>query len=80
MNVIGTADRLTALCADVFERLGSVPEEARRVAVSLVDANLAGHDSHGVNRAAVHRMGPLGRYLTQPEPQTGGRYAGPCCC
>jgi hydroxycarboxylate dehydrogenase B len=54
MNVIGTADRLTALCADVFVRLGSVPEEARRVAVSLVDANLAGHDSHGVNRVPLY--------------------------
>jgi uncharacterized oxidoreductase len=41
---------LTALCADVFERLGSRPQEARRVAASLVGANLTGHDSHGVIR------------------------------
>ena len=54
MNVIGTADRLRALCADVFERLGSVPEEARRVAVSLVDANLAGHDSRSVNQVPLY--------------------------
>jgi uncharacterized oxidoreductase len=54
MNVIGTAHRLTALCADVFECLGSVPEKGCRVAVSLVDANLAGHDSHGVNRVPLY--------------------------
>jgi uncharacterized oxidoreductase len=41
---------LTALCAEVFERLGSGPPEARRVAASLVGANLTGHDSHGVIR------------------------------
>lgn len=50
MNIEIPADGLTALCADVFERLGSSREEARRVAVSLVGANLAGHDSHGVIR------------------------------
>ncbi len=50
MNIMISADNLTALCADVFERLGSSGEEARRVAVSLVGANLAGHDSHGVIR------------------------------
>ena len=50
MNVLIPADRLSALCADVFERLGSGREEARRVAASLVGANLAGHDSHGVIR------------------------------
>jgi LDH2 family malate/lactate/ureidoglycolate dehydrogenase len=54
MNVIGTAGRLTALCVDVFERLGSVREEARRVAVSLVDANLAGYDSRSVNQMPLY--------------------------
>lgn len=41
---------LTDLVADVFARVGCNPEEARRVATSLVGANLAGHDSHGVIR------------------------------
>ena len=44
------ADRLTEICAAIFERAGSAPGEARAVAASLVDANLAGHDSHGVIR------------------------------
>ena len=42
--------KLIDLVANVFTRVGSSAEEARRVAVSLVGANLAGHDSHGVIR------------------------------
>ena len=44
------ADALVDLVAAVFMRVGSASEEARRVATSLVGANLAGHDSHGVIR------------------------------
>ncbi|HMC65980.1 MAG TPA: Ldh family oxidoreductase [Gemmataceae bacterium] len=44
------ADTLRAFAQSLFEA-GSVPaDEAARVAESLVDANLAGHDSHGVIR------------------------------
>lgn len=43
-------DRLLALVAATFERAGCAPEEARAVANGLVDANLTGHDSHGVVR------------------------------
>jgi uncharacterized oxidoreductase len=50
MNIEIPAENLITLCADVFQRLGSSGEEARRVGVSLVGANLAGHDSHGVIR------------------------------
>ena len=50
MTVIIPVAALTALCADTFERLGSGADEARRVARSLVGANLTGHDSHGVIR------------------------------
>ena len=41
---------LIALVADVFAGVGSSAEEGERVARSLVGANLAGHDSHGVIR------------------------------
>lgn len=34
----------------IFEAGGCPPDEARRVAENLVDANLAGHDSHGILR------------------------------
>ncbi|TVQ34702.1 MAG: malate/lactate/ureidoglycolate dehydrogenase [Geminicoccaceae bacterium] len=42
------AENLTAATARILEAAGSSVEEARVVAEHLVDANLAGHDSHGV--------------------------------
>ena len=41
-------DRLRQLTATIIARGGSEPAEAALVAGHLVDANLAGHDSHGV--------------------------------
>lgn len=41
-------DRLRQLTATILARGGSEPAEADLVAGHLVDANLAGHDSHGV--------------------------------
>jgi uncharacterized oxidoreductase len=43
-------DRLVALTAEIFHRAGCDRPEAERVAVHLVEANLVGHDSHGVIR------------------------------
>ena len=45
-----TAAQLKQYGQDVFHAAGASPEEARIVADSLVEANLAGHDSHGVMR------------------------------
>lgn len=42
------SDRLRRLTATILARGGSEPAEADLVAAHLVDANLAGHDSHGV--------------------------------
>jgi uncharacterized oxidoreductase len=39
---------LRRLATEIFRRGGSADDEARLVADHLVDANLAGHDSHGV--------------------------------
>ena len=50
MTIHIQAGALTDYCAEVFERVGCRPEEARGIAASLVDANLTGHDSHGVIR------------------------------
>jgi hydroxycarboxylate dehydrogenase B len=44
------ADDLRNLSREVLERLGVPPDIARTVAGDVVDANLAGHDSHGVIR------------------------------
>ncbi len=45
-----TASQLRKLGTRLFEALGAPSKEAKRVADSLVKANLAGHDSHGVMR------------------------------
>src|SRR5262249_40289939 len=44
------APRLAAVGARIFAGAGSTPEEAGLVADHLVEANLVGHDSHGVIR------------------------------
>ncbi len=44
------ADRLLSFTSAIFAAAGCGREEADRVAAGLVDANLAGHDSHGVAR------------------------------
>lgn len=44
------ADPLTQFGAAIFQASGVPKDEASRVALSLVDANLCGHDSHGVIR------------------------------
>src|SRR4029077_1101083 len=42
------ADRLTRIGAALLKAAGASDEEASAVATGCVDANLAGHDSHGV--------------------------------
>lgn len=49
-----TAPRLTRLARDLFTAAGAPAEEADLVAASLVGANLAGHDSHGVIRVVQY--------------------------
>lgn len=45
-----SADTLTTFAIRLFETAGVPGDEAATVAASLVDANLCGHDSHGVLR------------------------------
>jgi LDH2 family malate/lactate/ureidoglycolate dehydrogenase len=47
---IRSAQELTDLALAIFRAAGATEENAQRVASSLVGANLAGHDSHGVIR------------------------------
>ena len=42
------ADRLTTIGSALLRAAGASPEEAQAVAVGCVNANLAGHDSHGI--------------------------------
>ncbi len=44
------AERLKDFVAQIFIKLGSSPEEGARIGRYLVNANLTGHDSHGVAR------------------------------
>lgn len=48
------ADRLRAFTAAIFKAAGCQPAEAARIADHLVEANLVGHDSHGVIRVATY--------------------------
>ena len=43
-----TAEELTAICRNVFQKLKVPAAEAEIVTRSMVDANRVGHDSHGV--------------------------------
>jgi len=47
-------DALKTLISDLFFRAGCGTEEAAVIADHLVEANLAGHDSHGVIRAPIY--------------------------
>lgn len=49
------ADALTDLVTEIFRRTTCSDQESRRIAENLVEANLTGHDSHGVIR--------VGRYV-----------------
>jgi LDH2 family malate/lactate/ureidoglycolate dehydrogenase len=49
-----TADRLTQIGMALLQAAGATDEEARAVAIGCVEANLAGHDSHGVIAIATY--------------------------
>lgn len=53
-DVVVRAEDLRSLVTDLFSRVGCSTDEAGRIARSLVDANLTGHDSHGVIRVATY--------------------------
>jgi uncharacterized oxidoreductase len=48
------AAQLVTLAADIFHAAGATPEESRIVGEALVEANLEGHDSHGVVRVSEY--------------------------
>ncbi len=49
-TVVISAPALTDLVTEIFERTACSADESRRIASNLVEANLTGHDSHGVIR------------------------------
>jgi LDH2 family malate/lactate/ureidoglycolate dehydrogenase len=48
--IVKSADRLREVSQQIFEAMGCPEDIALRVSTALVDANLVGHDSHGVIR------------------------------
>jgi uncharacterized oxidoreductase len=66
MGVVIPVDRLNAVITGIFERTTCGPEESALLAKYLIDANLTGHDSHGVLRTM--------RYVTWLE--SGALHAG----
>jgi len=52
--VHATADQLRRLTSAILQAGGSAPAEADLVAEHLVQANLAGHDSHGVGMVPAY--------------------------
>ena len=64
------ADRLTDLTAQILQGAGARADYARIVAEHLVNANLAGHDSHGVIRAPYYvRSIDKGELKPTAEPE-----------
>ena len=49
-----SSDTLRTLAASIFRATGSLEEEARIIGDHLVEANLVGHDSHGVIRVSKY--------------------------
>ena len=48
------SDRLRTLVASIFHAAGCQAKEAERIAQRLTEANLVGHDSHGIIRVMTY--------------------------
>ncbi len=64
-----TAEELTTICLNVFQKLNISPSEAEIVTRSMVDANSVGHDSHGVIHLSKY-VRELKDGLIQPNAPT----------
>jgi len=63
------AGRLRQIASDLLEAAGTPPENARLIGDSLINANLAGHDSHGILRLPFYlRSAMSGRVNAAAEP------------
>ena len=58
MTILAEATRLRPFVIDIFRAAGSGEQEAEEIADHLIDANLAGHDSHGIGMipAYMHHL------------------------
>jgi uncharacterized oxidoreductase len=66
MNI--PADQLTALAISILGHAGATPDAAHKIATRLVNANLTGHDSHGVGMIPAYVEGILaGQLITDAQ-------------
>jgi LDH2 family malate/lactate/ureidoglycolate dehydrogenase len=64
------AEKLRGIASDLLVAAGTSTESARLIGNSLIDANLAGHDSHGIIRLPQYlQMAMSGRVNAQVEPE-----------
>jgi LDH2 family malate/lactate/ureidoglycolate dehydrogenase len=64
------AGRLRQIASDLLEAAGTPPVNAKLIGDSLIDANLAGHDSHGILRLPFYlRSVASGRVNPAAEPR-----------
>ncbi|MEQ8846768.1 malate/lactate/ureidoglycolate dehydrogenase [Botrimarina sp.] len=64
------AEALKRVVSETFSRIGSDASESQKMAHYLVEANLAGHDSHGVIRVSYY-VGYVQRGLVTPNRHAG---------
>src|SRR5258706_1798937 len=64
--ILFSADELRATATTIFRAAGTEEEPARILVDHLVDANLAGHDSHGVLRIPYY-VGAIKKGRVQPN-------------
>jgi LDH2 family malate/lactate/ureidoglycolate dehydrogenase len=65
---LATEQGLTRFVAEVLEKVGVAPEDARTVADVLVAADLRGIESHGVARLESYYVSRLRKGLMSPRP------------
>ena len=72
-----TADELRLVTREIFRAVGASDDDAATVADSLVDAEAAGHASHGLNRVAEYlKHIRAGKVVPDAQPEiVGGRGA-----
>jgi LDH2 family malate/lactate/ureidoglycolate dehydrogenase len=74
---VSTADDLRDLARDILQAAGTPPATAMVVAASLVDADLAGHGSHGVRRLVPYlEMIEAGTIVPAARPHVVSRRGG----
>src|SRR5438128_4456647 len=70
-----SADGLCRLAESILEAVGTPADLAAVVAASLVAANLAGHDSHGVMRLPSYvEFARTGRVVPRARPSVEGQH------